>query len=793
MNVKEFIKNNIVYLDGGMGTLLQAKGLRPGEASELWNLTHPEEIRAVHKAYFDAGANVVYANTFGVSLFKYSEEEAEKLIRAAMENAKAAREESAGTQEKFISFDIGSVGKLLKPLGTLEFEDAVRNFSAVIRLGVKYGADLITVETMTDSYETKAAVLAAKEVCDLPVIATNAYGEDGRLLTGGTPESMIPMLEGLGADAIGVNCSLGPKALFGVIEKYLALASVPVVFKPNAGLPVEENGKTRFDIGAEEFSDDVALMMKKGVRIAGGCCGTEPEYIKKLVEKTKGLAPVPVIPKHTTVVSSFAKAVTFGGAPVLIGERINPTGKKRFRQALAENDTSYILSEAVKQAGCGVHILDVNVGTPETDEKELLPKYVAEIQAVTELPLQADSSDAAALEKALRLYNGKAMINSVNGKKESLESILPPAKKYGGVIVALTLDENGIPADAEGRVAIAKKILKTAEEYGINKKDLVFDPLCLTVSADTKAALATLDAVRRIREELGCETVLGVSNISFGLPGRDHINSTFFACALEKGLGAAIMNPYSFEMMKTYRAFLALHDLDENCSDYIAFCKENEDAGKPEAAPAPVSVRSPLYEAVVKGMRDKAAAETRELLKTKAPLTLVNTEIIPALDEVGKGFESGRIYLPGLLMSAEAAKYAFEVIKEALGSRPAGGKCAFVLATVKGDIHDIGKNIVKLLLENYGYDVIDLGKDVPPETVAESVLEHHAPFAGLSALMTTTVPAMEETVKLLREKAPFCKVVVGGAVLNSEYAAKIGADLYAPDAMATVRYAEENI
>lgn len=790
MDFREFLKNNVVLLDGGMGTLLQKAGMQAGETPEEWNLTHPEEITAVHKAYFDAGSNVINTNTFGVNTLKYTYEQAREYIAAAFDCARKARDTSTGTQEKFLALDVSSLGKLLKPLGTLDFEDAAAAFADVIKLGAECGAQLITVETMNDLYETKAALLAAKENCDLPVIVTNAYGADGKLLTGGTPEAAVALLEGMGADAVGVNCSLGPEALLPVIDKYLSRASVPVAFKPNAGLPEVVNGETVFNVGAEEFSSVCAKAVKNGVRLVGGCCGTTPEYIRLLADAVKSVPPVPVTEKSFTAVSSYTRAVDLGLSPVLIGERINPTGKKTFRQALINGDISYVLGEAVKQEEAGAHILDVNVGIPDIDEKEVLRNYVREIQAVTDLPLQLDTSDPAAMEAALRVYNGKAMINSVNGKKESMDAVFPLMKKYGGVAVALTLDENGIPADAQGRVAIAGKILSEAAKYGIQKKNIVFDTLCLTVSADNSAALATLDAMRRIREELGCATVLGVSNISFGLPSREIVNSTFFACALEKGLTAAIMNPFSFEMMKTYRAYLALHGLDENCAGYMEFCEKNKPAENAPAA-APVT-RSALFTAVVKGLREKAAAETEVCLKTAAALEIVNTEIIPALDEVGRGFESGRIYLPSLLMSAEAAKNAFEVIKAGMTETKEGAKCPFVLATVRGDVHDIGKNIVKLLLENYGYKVVDLGKDVPPEAVLEAVLEYRAPFAGLSALMTTTVPAMEETVKLLKEKAPFCRTVVGGAVLTEEYAKRIGADKYAADAMATVRYAEAN-
>ena len=800
MTFSEFLKDNIVYLDGGMGTLLQAKGLKPGDAPERWNISHPDVICVIHRDYFDAGSNVVCTNTFGANTLKYSKDELEKIIRAAVKNAADARAQSSSAGEKFIALDIGPSGKLLKPLGDLDFEDAVGVFAETVRIGASCGVDLILIETMNDSYETKAALLAAKENSDLPVIVCNAYGEDGKLMTGASPAAMAAMLEGMGAAALGANCSLGPRQLRGVAIELLRNASVPVILKPNAGLPRSVDGKTVFDVTAEDFSDEVCELVKKGVRVVGGCCGTTPAYIKALTDKTRGMTPVPVRDKNFTVVSSYTHAVKLGKAPILIGERINPTGKKRFKQALLENDMDHILAEGVKQQEKGVHILDVNVGLPGIDEVTVLKNAVCELQAVIDLPLQIDTSDIRAMEAALRRYNGKAMINSVNGKEESMEAVFPLVKKYGGVVVALTLDENGIPATADGRVEIAEKILRRAAAYGIGKNDIVFDTLTMTVSADNTAALTTLEALRRIKNGLGCHTSLGVSNVSFGLPCRDAVNSVFFAMALENGLSAAIMNPYSADMMKTYYTYNALSGLDENCAAYIGASDSFAAVPSPGTAAPAAAARtaedfsSELQRAVVKGLRDRAADITRELLVSIPPLDIVNNEIIPALNIAGTGFENKTVYLPQLLMSAEAAKSAFEVIKTHMsGSGKTAGKGVFVIATVHGDIHDIGKNIVKLLLENYGFDVVDLGKDVPPETVAEAVVRLHAPLAGLSALMTTTVPAMEETIKLLREKAPWCKTVVGGAVLTQEYADKIGADKYAKDAMETVRYAESVI
>ncbi len=798
MTFLQYLKENKIYLDGGMGTILQEKGLKPGEKPEMWNITHPDIITEIHRSYFDAGSNVVNTNTFGANPLKFSADELEKIICAALDNAKRARLESKTEHKKFIALDIGPLGKMLAPFGDFDFEQAVECFAAVVKLGVKNGADLIMIETMNDSYETKAAVLAAKENSSLPVLVSNAYGEDGKLMTGATPSAMCALLEGLGADAIGANCSLGPKALSGVVCELLENASVPVILKPNAGLPKIENGKTVYDVREEEFSEEIARLMEKGVRIAGGCCGTTPDYIKALVEKTKDICPKPAAEKNLTVVSSYTHAVKFGNVPLLIGERINPTGKKRMKQALIENDLDYILNEGINQQEKNVDILDVNVGLADIDEVKMLKKAVCELQAVINLPLQIDTANPDAMEQALRRYNGKALINSVNGKEESMKAVFPLAKKYGGVIIALTLDENGIPETAEGRVEIAKKILTEAQKYGISKKDIVFDTLAMTISTDTRSSGVTLSALGEIRHTLGCHTSLGVSNISFGLPLRDAINSTFFALALENGLSAAIMNPYSADMMKAYYAFLALRNLDENCTRYIEAASSFV-----TAAPAmPVltadekktdeEYKSALQNAIVKGLKEKAAEATRELLKTTSPLDIVQNEIIPALDIVGKGFENKTVYLPQLLMSAESAKSAFECIKTALISENKSGasKGKVVIATVHGDIHDIGKNIVKLLLENYGFDVTDLGKDVPPETIVQKVIELNAPVVALSALMTTTVPAMEQTIKLIREKAPWCKTIVGGAVLNREYADKIGADKYAKDAMEGVRYAE---
>ncbi|MBR5516821.1 MAG: homocysteine S-methyltransferase family protein [Firmicutes bacterium] len=793
------MKENILYLDGGMGTLLQEAGMKPGELPEMWNLTHPEEIVKIQKNYYDAGSNVVNTNTFGANSLKFELPLLEEIVAAAVANAKKARELSTAPGEKFVALDIGPCGKLLKPYGDFDFEDAVELFAQIVRAGVKNGVDLIFIETMSDSYETKAALLAAKENSDLPVFVSNAYGEDGKLMTGASPAAMVALIEGMGADAVGANCSLEPKQLKGIVDELLENASIPVLLKPNAGLPMEKDGKAVYSTLPDEFASDLREACQKGVSILGGCCGTNHEYIANIYEATKDLKPLPIQPKNITCVSSYTHAVKFEERPILIGERINPTGKKRFKQALVENDIDYILQEGVNQQDAGVEILDVNVGLPEIDEVEMLKTATCELQAIINLPLQIDTADAVAMEAALRRYNGKAMINSVNGKEASMREIFPLVKKYGGVVVALTLDENGIPSTWEGRVEIAKKILATAAEYGIEKKDIIFDTLAMTISADSSAAKATLKALEYIRYELGCHTSLGVSNVSFGLPNREAVNSTFFACAMERGLSAAIMNPFSAGMMKTYYTYNALHDFDENCGKYIEYITTHEEVA-PATTQAPVTkanesagdYASALQKAIAKGLKEQAGLLTKELLAENAPLDIIQKEIIPALDIVGKGFEEKTIFLPQLLMAAEAAKASFEVIKEFMAGQGGASidKYPIVIATVHGDIHDIGKNIVKLLLENYGFKVIDLGKDVAPEKIVEAVIENNAPVVGLSALMTTTVPAMEETIKQLKEKAPWCKVVVGGAVLNQEYSDRIGSNKYAKDAMETVRYAD---
>ncbi len=782
MNIKEKILKEIVVFDGAFGTELQKRGLMPGEHPEEWNITHKNEIIEVHKSYINAGADVINANTFGANRFNFGERTKE-IIFSAVENAKQAVKESE--KECFVTLDIGSLGKLLKPAGDLDFEEAVDVFKEIVIYGTDAGADLILIETMTDSLETKAAVIAAKENSNLPVLVSNAYDISERLLSGTDAEGMVAMLEGLSVDAIGINCSLGPVQMLPIAEKLCKYSSLPIFVCPNAGLPREENGKTVFDVGADEFAEIVKKFVSMGVHGIGGCCGTTPEFIKKLSEIKKTFSPLPVEKKNYTVVSSYAKNVYFGNTPVLIGERINPTGKPKFKQALRDNDIGYILGEATGQKEKNVHILDVNVGLPEIDEVKMMQNAVTSIQAITDLPLQIDTSDFEAMEKAMRIYNGKPMINSVNGKAEVMEKVFPLVKKYGGVVVGLTLDENGIPETAEGRIQIAEKIYKTAEKYGIAQKDIVIDPLALTISSDRNSANVTLEAVRRIQEDFGGNTILGVSNISFGLPCRENINSSFFTMAMQKGLSSAIINPYSDKMMESYYSFVALSDCENGIESYIDFASSVTEEKK-----VTTHEITSLKTAIEKGLEEKAKLLAADLIKEKNALEIINEEIVPALDSVGEKFEKKTLFLPQLLMSANAARNAFDVIKSTMAGEKQTSKGKIILATVKGDIHDIGKNIVKVILENYSYDVIDLGKDVPPQLIVDTAKKENVKLVGLSALMTTTVPAMKETISLLTKEIPHCKTVVGGAVLTEEYAEMIGADKYAKDAMETVRFAE---
>lgn len=802
MNIRERLGKELLFLDGGMGTLLQAEGLAPGELPETWNIEHPEKVEAIHRRYYEAGSDVVLANTFGANVCKFHDDRytVEEVIRAGIANAKRAGEQIG--KETYVALDMGPTGKLLKPMGDLDFDDAYEAFAEAVRYGEKYGADLIHIETMSDTYEVKAAILAAKENSSLPVFVTMIFDERGKLLTGGDVPSVVAMLEGLRVDALGLNCGLGPKQMLPILNDLRRYTSLPIIVKPNAGLPKQKNGETYYDVEPDEFARIMQEVVKEGACVIGGCCGTTPEHIKKLVEECKELPLREIEKKHDTIVSSYGQAVILDDMPRIIGERINPTGKKKFKEALKNEDMDYILKEAITQQDKGAHILDVNVGLPDIDEVAMMEKVVKELQSVTSLPLQIDTVDGKAMERAMRIYNGKPMINSVNGKQVSMDEVFPLVRKYGGVVVGLTIDEEGIPKDAEGRVRVAGKIINEAAKYGIDKKNIVIDVLTMTISSEKDGAKVTLEALKRVREEFGVRTVLGVSNISFGLPRRPIVNSYFYAMAMQNGLTAGIINPSSEDMMKAYRSYNALMGFDENCTNYISTyagttetvtVQASQAAAAAGNAPKAAGVEMTLKYAIERGLKEEAHHITRDLIGTREPLDIIQEELIPALNVVGEGFEKGTVFLPQLLMSADAAKIAFAVIKDVLASsgQEEEKKEKIILATVKGDIHDIGKNIVKVLLENYGFDVIDLGKDVPPEAIVEKAVEENVTLVGLSALMTTTVVSMEETIKLLREKKPDCKVMVGGAVLNQDYADMIGADFYGKDAMQSVHYAQK--
>lgn len=793
--LKERLGKEVLYFDGGMGTLLQEKGLQAGELPEIWNLTHMEEVIEIHRDYFEAGSDIVLTNTFGANALKFqdSEYELEDIVTAAVIHVKEAAYLGVhDDREVYTALDIGPTGKLLKPMGDLDFEDAYQAFAQVMRWGEAAGADLIHIETMSDTYEMKAAVLAAKEQTSLPVFATMIFDEKGRLLTGADVRSAMAMLEGLGVDALGINCGLGPEQMLPIFQEIVSHTSLPVIVKPNAGLPKQKDGAVYYDVTPKEFVRVMEKIVDGGAAVIGGCCGTTPGHIRNMTESFGRRAVKKVDHKEETVVSSYGAAVVLDDCPVVIGERINPTGKKRLKQALKEQDFDYILKEGIRQQELGAQILDVNVGLPDIDETAMMREAVSRLQSITSLPLQIDTVDPEALESAMRIYNGKPMVNSVSGKQESMDQVFPLVRKYGGVVVGLTLDESGIPDTAEGRIRIAGKIIKEAEKYRIRKKDLVIDVLTMTVSSDPGSARVTLDALRGVKEKFGVATVLGVSNISFGLPNRAALNANFYTMALEAGLDAGIINPASEDMMCSYRSFLALTGQDPNFEGYIGQYGGTEASETGKKHPE-TSGEMPLEAAIEKGMKKEAAWAAEQLLKEQDSLSIINRYLIPALDRVGKGFEKGTVFLPQLLMSADAAKQAFSVLKEAMPAQIEGEKDRpkVILATVKGDIHDIGKNIVKVLLENYSFDVLDLGKDVPPEDILKKAVDEDVKLVGLSALMTTTVASMEETIRLLRREKPDCRVMVGGAVLNQEYADMIGADFYGKDAMQSVYYAQE--
>lgn len=778
MSFRDLLGKEMLFFDGATGTQLQARGLKPGELPERWNFTHADIVEAVHRSYLDIGSNIVKSNTFGANPLKLAGTDlvCGEVIREAIKIAKRACD---GREKKFVALNLGPTGKLLAPYGDLRFEDAVASYGEMVRHGVEAGADLILIETMSDTYEIKAAVLAAKENSDLPVCVTMTFDEEGKLLTGATVQAAAVMCEGLGVDALGFNCGLGPVQVGRLLPQLLESVDLPIIINPNAGLPVERDGKTCFDVGPEEYAGLMYELAGKGASVVGGCCGTTPAHIEAMVKKCAGMAPGGTRSCGKTTVSSYGRAVELGNGPVIIGERINPTGKKRLKEALLESDLDYICRLGIEQVEAGAHILDVNVGTPGIDEPAMAAKAVPALQAITDTPLQIDTSNYEAMERALRIYNGKPMLNSVNGKADSLEHVLPLAKKYGAVVVALCLDDSGIPSTAAGRIAIAEKIIAKAADYGIDSRNIVVDPLALTISTGAENAAVACEVIRAMKAR-GINTVMGVSNISFGLPGRDAVNSTFFAMALAAGLSCGIINPQSKSMLDAFYGYRALSGYDAGCTEYVA-----RYADAPKTAPIAAGELG-LYDAIVKGLQGESRKAAAAALVSEKPLEVINKYMIPALDYVGQGFEKKTLFLPQLLMSADAAKGAFEVIREAVGVGETVGETV-VIATVHGDIHDIGKNIVKVLLENYGYKVLDLGKDVPVETVVEAVRESGARVVGLSALMTTTVGAMAETIAALRAACD-CKIVVGGAVLTEEYSASIGADAYAPNAVSAVNF-----
>ena len=789
----ERLGKELLFLDGGMGTLLQSKGLKPGELPETWNLEHTEEVIDIHRQYFEAGSDIVLTNTFGANALKFHDASyhLEDIVTAAVVNVKEAA--ALGVTDGrvvYTALDIGPTGKLLKPMGDLSFEDAYEAFKEVAEYGQEAGADLIHIETMSDTYEVKAAVLAAKEHTNLPVFVTMIFDEKGKLLTGGDVRSVIAMLEGLRVDALGINCGMGPVQMLPILSEIMEYTSLPVVVKPNAGLPKQREGTTYYDVDPDTFAATMQEIVNCGACVIGGCCGTTPAHIKSMISNCKNLDVKMPEKKNHTIVSSYGKAVVLGERPIIIGERINPTGKSKFKQALKDHNLDYILKEAITQQDQGAHILDVNVGLPDIDEVSMMKEVVTELQSVTSLPLQIDTVDVTAMEEAMRIYNGKPMVNSVNAKQENMDAVFPLIKKYGGVVIGLTIDEEGIPETPKGRIRAAGRIIEEAAKYGIDKKDIVIDVLAMTISSEPEGAKTTLESLRLVKETYGVQTALGVSNISFGLPYRPAVNANFYTMAMFNGLSAGIINPSSSDMMRSYYSFCALMNYDPNCENYIAQYGNQSADGRLDASLKTTEMT--LKTAIEKGLKEEANHAAKELVQTEAPLSIINQHLIPALDVVGKGFEKGTLFLPQLLMSADAAKNAFAILKEEMEKQGEveTQKEKVILATVKGDIHDIGKNIVKVLLENYSFEVIDLGKDVDPDVIVDTAIEKEVQLVGLSALMTTTVVSMEETIKKLRIRKPDCKVMVGGAVLNQEYADMMGADFYGKDAMQSVYYAQ---
>lgn len=795
--IKDFLNDKFLFFDGAMGTMLQEAGLETGELPEILNITKPEVLSNIHKNYLKAGANIITSNTFGANRLKLKDSSysVEEIIHLAVSIAKKSIADLSATN-KFVALDIGPIGTLLSPIGTLSFQDAYDIFKEQILAGVKAGVDIILIETMTDIYELKAAILAAKENSDLPVFSTMSFQENGRTFSGTDVATFVFLAEGLGVDALGVNCSLGPEQLQAIVDQLLKYSSTPVMVQANAGLPKYENNKTLYDIDPDKYSEEIKLMAQKGVAILGGCCGTTPQYIEEIIKTTKNLSTKKISKKYFTTATSSSKTVFIGDQVKVIGERINPTGKKFLKEALRNNDLTYIINEAIKQQETSADILDINVGLPEINEKQMMADVIREVQSISPLPLQIDSSDADVLEAAARIYNGKPIINSVNGKKENMEAIFPIVKKYGSLVVALTLDEEGIPKTAKKRVEIATKIVETAKFYGIDEENILVDPLVLTASAEQEAVMQTLKSIPLIKEKYNVKIVLGTSNVSFGLPNRSLVNTTYLAMALAYGLDAPITDSTNESIMSVIRSFKVIANQDKDSKDYIETYSNVSVTTTEQTKDKSLSPKLKLQDAIIKGLKEESKKIARELLKDYDSLEVINQVMIPSLDIVGEKYKKQEIFLPQLIRSAETSKEVFNVIKEfSLVNNYDKSKAVkenkIVLATVYGDIHDIGKNIVKLLLENYGFKVIDLGKDVPIKKVVETAMAEKVKLVGLSALMTTTVKNMETTIKALRKSMPDVKVMVGGAVLTEDYAKQIGADYYSKDAKGAVEIARK--
>lgn len=785
LDIRDVIGKEFLIFDGAMGTMLQQKGLKAGEAPEVFNIEKPNIVLDIHNRYIEAGADIITTNTFGANEIKlknmsYS---VEKVIKAGVDIARKA------SKGKFVALDIGPTGQILKPIGTLEFERAYDIFKRQIIVGSNMGVDLILIETMSDLYEMKAAILAAKENTNLPVFATMTFQDNKRTLMGTDPKTMVFVLEALGVDALGINCSLGPKEFHLIMDEILKYTSIPVIARPNAGLPIYKDGKTTYDIMPEEFSKEIVKMANKGVSIFGGCCGTNPDYIKAISKKLYRIKPLSISHKDYTTVCSATKTIFIDGSIQVVGERINPTGKKTLKKALKNMDMRYILREAIEQQKLGADMLDINVGIPEIDEAITMERIIKEIQGILDIPLQIDSADPETIERAVRAYNGKPIINSVTGDIKTMERIFPIVKKYGTNVIGLTMDENGLPSSWQERCDICKKILDVAKSFGIDKNDIIIDCLTLTASVNQEQTFETIKAIKKIKETYGVKTTLGVSNISFGLPRRELLNRTFSIMAMTYGLDMPILDPKDEEMIDLVKAFRVLSNHDKEAVNYINFYKNNVKIDIDDKSVK--SSRKNIETIILDGLKEEVGEITEELLKTKDYMEIIDSQIIPTLDKVGEKYERGETFLPQLIQSAETAKKSFEVIKSHVGMKEKRvNKGKIVLATVKGDIHDIGKNIVKILLENYGFEVIDLGKDVAIETVVETILKHDAKLVGLSALMTTTVVNMEKTIKAIREKGIDCKIMVGGAVLNENYANMIKADYYGKDAREAVKIAK---